>query len=221
MELRKRVAARQDVAMTGAVVRAVRRRWLIEIAPGDLRLVGSAAELGDLLRHGPVTADMQVYEVGAGPRALRNVPELARLLPQIEDSEPPIRPRPVREETRSPERAKLSEELAVLNRPLEGDIEYYDEVPRSRMKPVLAVVVLAAIACAGYLWLAQRHRADDRPAVVPAKMPATEPARAPVAPAAASPAAGAASSTLDRPDDPEPEGDPPLPSAAAGRARYR
>ena len=97
--------------------------WLIEIAGCEIHLVGSDAELRNLLRRRPVTGETQVYEVGARPRALQNVPELARLLPQAADSEPPIRqPRP-RLETRSPERIKLSEELAVLNRPLEDEVE--------------------------------------------------------------------------------------------------
>ena len=137
--------------------------WLIEIAGCEIHLVGSDAELRNLLRRRPVTGETQVYEVGARPRALQNVPELARLLPQAADSEPPIRqPRP-RLETRSPERAKLSEELAVLNRPLEDEVEYYDEVRRSRAKPVFAAVMfVAALAGAGYLLLAQRDRAATR-----------------------------------------------------------
>jgi hypothetical protein len=110
-------------------------------------------------------------------------------------------------ETRSPERAKLSEELAVLNRPLEGEVEYYDEAPRWRATWVFAaVLLLAAIGCAGYLLLARGHRADDGAAgsgaVVPAKAPASEAVSA-------------------RPE-PEPESDPPAPSAGAARfARTR
>ena len=112
------------------------------------------------------------------------------------DSEPPIRRPHRRLETRSPERVKLSEELAVLNRPLENEVEYYDEVPRGRAKTVLVtVLVLASLGATGYLVLAQRHRAG-----LPAGAPTTAPvsAPAPVAPTAASPAAKV-----------EPEGDPP------------
>jgi hypothetical protein len=151
----------------------------------------------------------------------------------VEQSEPPIRQPQVHAETRSPERVKLSEELAILNRPLEGEVEYYDAVPRSRAKPVFAaVMVLAVIGGAGYLF-GQRHRADHDAAAPPirpgeqasstgeslsasagtaAKAPATEPVptRAPVAGAAAE----AGSSASRAPGELEPEGDPPVPSAA-------
>jgi hypothetical protein len=160
----------------------------------------------------------------------------------LEESEPPIRRPHLQVETRSPERVKLSEELAILNRPLEDEVEYYDEAPPSRAKPVFAVVaVLAAIGGAGYLLLAQSHRADDNAAappvrqgeqvspigappaasaatpVVPTNAPATEPAptQAPVAPIAPGPAAEAASSTSGSLGEIDPEGDPPVPSAAA------
>jgi len=151
----------------------------------------------------------------------------------LEQSEPPIRQLHLQAETRSPERVKLSEELAILNRPLEDEVEYYDEVPRSRAKPVFAaVMVLAAIGGAGYLF-GQRHRADSdavappmgqgeqasstgasllAPAGTAAKAPATEPVptRARVAGAAAE----AGSSASRAPGEVEPEGDPPVPSAA-------
>jgi hypothetical protein len=177
-----------------------------------------------------VTAETQVYEIGAGPRALRDIPELARLLAQIEDSEPPIRQRHVRLETRSPERVKLSEELAVLNRPLADEIEYYDEVPRWRGSRVLVVLlVLAALGCAGYLLFGPRHGGDDNAAagapVVPPAVPAIAPvpARAPAAPLPqpppieARPAAKAAPRTPPEPVEAEPEGDPPLPPRHRGR----
>jgi hypothetical protein len=165
----------------------------------------------------------------------------AKPVAKVEESEPPIRQPRLQVETRSPERIKLSEELAVLNRPLADEVEYYDEVPRSRAQPVFAaVMVLAVIGGAGYLF-GQRHRADHNAvappmrqgeqasstgaslsasagtAVVPAKAPATEPVptRAPIAPIAASPAAEAGSSTSGTPGDLDPEGDPPGPSAAA------
>lgn len=144
---------------------------------------------------------------------------------EVEESEPPIRRPRLQVETRSPERIKLSEELAVLNRPLEDEIEYYDEVPRSRAKPVFAaVMVLAVIGGAGYLF-GQRHRTDDNAAarfmrqgeqasaigaplsasagtaVVPAKAPATEPVptRVPVAPIVTGPAREAGSGTSATP----------------------
>jgi hypothetical protein len=154
---------------------------------------------------------------------------------------PPIRQPQFQVETRSPERIKLSEELAVLDRPLEEEIEYYDPVPRSRAKPVVAVVMVLALGGAGYSLLAQRHRADDRAAdhsmrqgeqasaigaplsasagtaLVPTKAPATEPVptAVPVAPIAPSPTAETGASTSGIPGELEPEGDP-SPSAARG-----
>ena len=85
-------------------------------------------------------------------------------------SEPPIRPpepldrnAPVRGESpipsdyRSPERAMLSQELAILNRPLEDEIEYYDEVPHRRWpKRIPIVLALAAAAGVAYLFAAPR-----------------------------------------------------------------
>jgi hypothetical protein len=165
---------------------------------------------------------------------------------KVEEFEPP----PIRQphfavETRSPERIKLSEELAVLNRPLEEEVEYYDPVPRSRAKPVVAVVMVLALGGAGYSLLAQRHRAaDDHAAdrsmrqgeqvsaigaprsasagnaVVPTKAPATEPVPtpAPVAPIAPGPTAEAGSSTSGTPGELEPEGDPPPPAARGSQS---
>jgi hypothetical protein len=144
----------------------------------------------------------------------------------IEESEPPIRRPHLQAETRSPERVKLSEELAILNRPLEDEVEYYDEVPPSRAKPVLAaMVVLVALGGAGYLLLAQRHSADDnaaagpvrqgeQPSPIGAQLSAS--AATPVVPTKPpGPAAEAASSTSGTLREIDPEGDPPMPSAAA------
>jgi hypothetical protein len=162
-----------------------------------------------------------------------------------QESEPPIRQPRFQVETRSPERVKLSEELAVLNRPLEDEVEYYDEVPPSRAKPAFAVVmVLVALGGASYFMFAQRHRADDNApappvrqgeqaspigaplpasattAVVPANASTTEPppAPAPVAPIGAGPASEARTRTSGTAGGLEPEGDPPPPSTRARHA---
>jgi hypothetical protein len=187
-----------DGPMTGAVGRAGPRRWLIEIAGGESHLVGSDEELRDLVRRRQVTGETRVYEIGAGPHALRSIPELAHLLPDAEESEPPIRRPHLQLETRSPERIKLSEELAILDRPLEDEIEYYDEAPRSRAKPALVVLMILAALGGGYLLLTQRHRAD-----VPDKALETEPMRTP--------------SRSESPAAPEPEGDPPPSAPGAGQ----
>jgi hypothetical protein len=118
-----------------------RERWLIQLDRGELRLVEGDDQLVELLRAGRITGATQVYEVAANPRALGQIPQLERLLIGAMASEPPVR-----RERRSPERSLLSEELAVLDRPLEDDIEYYDEVPMRRWPKRLAVAcALAAV----------------------------------------------------------------------------
>jgi hypothetical protein len=127
------------------------RRWLLQIDQ-ELRLIESEQQLATLLRLGRVTSATPVYEIAAIPRPLGDVAELARLLPEPLVSEPPIRV-----DHRSRERALLSEELAVLNRPLEDDVEYYDEVPVRRWPKRLAVtLVLAAAALGAYPLVASR-----------------------------------------------------------------
>jgi len=187
---------------------ARKRRWLVQVEGGGFRLVEGDARLHDLVRQQQVTLQSQVYEISSGPRAVGDVLEAAQLLPPEPESEPPIRQPQLRAETRSPERVKLSEELALLNRPLEDEVEYYDEVPRGRTKTLFAAaMVVAALGGAGYPFLVQRHRADD------AAAPATT--GLPVAPSAASPPAEAGSSTSGESREAEPEGDPPVPPAAA------
>jgi hypothetical protein len=132
----------------------------------------------------------------------------------LEQSEPPIRQPHIQAETRSPERVKLSEELAILNRPLEGEVEYYDEVPRSRAKPVFAaVMVLAVIGGAGYLF-GQRHRADHDAVAFPIRPGEQASSTGESLSASAGTAVVPASSVSQIPGELEPEGDPPVPSAA-------
>lgn len=126
-------------------------RWLVQVDQ-ELRLVEGEQQLATLLRLGRVSSATPAYEVAAIPRPLGDVADLARLLPEPPTSEPSIRM-----EHRSRERALLSEELAVLNRPLEGDVEYYDEIPARRWpKRLAASLVLAAAAVGAYPLVASR-----------------------------------------------------------------
>jgi tetratricopeptide (TPR) repeat protein len=180
---------------------------LIEVAGGDLRVVDGEAGLRDLVAHGLLTPETRVYEVGPGPRPAGEIPALARWLPEAETSEPP----PVRAGFRSPERALLSEELAVLNRPLEDEEEFYEELPRSRLRLVVTVAMLFGVAgLGGYLLLAYRHRAVERAAATP--VGAAAPISARVLPTAPGPSPSAA---LIQPSaaPPPPVSTPPAPPA--------
>src|SRR4051794_26460786 len=67
----------------------------------------------------------------------------------------------------------FNEEMAVLERPIEGDVEYYDEIPpvrRLRLLPLAAAIV--AVAGGGLLVLSgHRAGAPIDAAAVPASMP--------------------------------------------------
>jgi hypothetical protein len=139
----------------GAATRSVRptiphrsvghgQRWLIQVEGGEFQLVESERELAELARLGRVTASTPVYPVGDGPRPLGEIPDLAGFVGGPVLSEPPIRL-----ERRSPERAMLSEELAILNRPLEDEIEYYDEIPVRRWPRRVAIVLALAAGVLG------------------------------------------------------------------------
>jgi hypothetical protein len=110
--------------------------------------VESEEELAELARLGRVTPKTPVYSVGDGPRALGEIPDLAGLVGWPVSSEPPIRL-----ERRSPERAMLSEELAILDRPLDDDIEYYDAVPVRRWPRNLAILLALAAGALGAYFL--------------------------------------------------------------------
>jgi hypothetical protein len=110
----------------------------------------------------------------------------------------------------------FSEELAVLDRPLEGDVEYYDEVPPTRRLRLLPVAVAVFAAAGGGLWALSAHR-GKRPievgavatSIPPASVPAfTPPPPSPpavalsgttAAPIAAAPSAPAATAPLATP----------------------
>jgi hypothetical protein len=111
---------------------------------GEFQLVETETELVELLGMGRVTSTTPLYAVGDGPRTIREIPELAHLMSKVVSSEPAIR-----RHRRSPERAMLSEELAILNRPLEDEVEYYDETPSRRWPKRVAFVTAFAAAVIG------------------------------------------------------------------------
>jgi hypothetical protein len=86
----------------------------------------------------------------------------------------------------------FNEEMSVLDRPLEGEVEFYDEPkPRRWRVPAIGGVIFLA-SCAAYLGvLRHRSTAEAAPAPAPAPAVATAPAAATPPGAAAVPAATA------------------------------
>lgn len=114
----------------------------------------------------------------------------------------------VREATERPRKntmERFNDELSVLERPLEGDIEYYDEAPPpARWRKLGAFVLVAGLTCGGSLFV-MRH-SSHREAVAPSS------ATVSAAPAAAAPGASPPSSPTS-PASPDPEAHPVLAAA--------
>jgi hypothetical protein len=103
----------------------------------------------------------------------------------------------------------FNDELAVLDRPIEGDVEYEDEVqPPSRFRRVgLFAGIVVVMGLGGGLLLSRRHATVEAPAQASAQ-PAP-PAATPTVLAAAAPAAAMPAPT------PTPAAEPPAEQAAA------
>jgi hypothetical protein len=210
-------------ASTGRYGHLGGRRWLIQ-SGAELHLVTSDEELRDLARRAELTPDTPIYKVGA-PQPLVEVPELAALLTETSESAPPVRAG-----RRSSERAQLSEELAILNRPLLDDVEYYDQVPRSGLRRAIGVLaVLALIGGGGYFALRHGHQLEQlvrgfwpvrgsSPAPVAAIAPAPTPPSVPGGVPNRAPATPELEPATRGPAAPEPEADPPVAPPTAGRA---
>jgi hypothetical protein len=208
------------------------QRWLIQTDEGDLLLIDDEDHLAQLLGSGRVTGTASVYEVGPGPRTLAQVPDLARVLSKAVSSEPP--PRHVR---RSPEHAALSDELSLLDRPLDYEIEYYDPPGKRWVRWVALLVGLAAASFGAYVFALPRypelrslvmtrlirpvseaaHLASSPPAppaAAPAPAPAAAPVPAPIGPAAIQtsppPAPPAEAAPAAAPEAPAAEADEPV-----------
>jgi hypothetical protein len=153
--------------------------------------------------------------------------------PPVHDAEapPPVRdadaPPPVHD-AKAP--APVDEEMALLDRPFEGEPEFYDEVPRSRSAKIAAAVVFLLVAgVGGYFGLRPRTRPARPAPAITAKTPAA-PARLappPAPPPQPSPPPVAAPPDRGAPPAP-PLSDPPpetVPAAAlpapAARPRAR
>ena len=195
------------------------KRWVIEGAGGSPKVVGSADEVRDLLDQGRISADSRVYEIVTAPRRLRDVPELRAVLAEPLSSEPPVR-----HGAWSDERAQLSEELAILDRPLDDAIEYYDEPTGSRPKRVVVGILALVIAGLGFgayaararpSWLLPRPDASKEQVVaVAAPIPSVSESPAAAAPLVAPPPLAAAAA---RPAIVPGVGEPARDKPAAGR----
>jgi tetratricopeptide (TPR) repeat protein len=190
-----------------------RRRWLIELVDGNLRLVDDEAGLRDLIARGLLTRESRVYEVGDGPHTSAEIPGLARLLADVE-----MAGRVTRTSFRSLERARLSEELAILNRPLEDEEPFYEELPRSRIRPLVAVFAIFALAgTAGYFQVRYRRISEMVARAAPSNR---EPAPVRLSPSAPAPISARAPDLSNMPQGPAPVSAPaaardhPAPSGA-------
>jgi hypothetical protein len=127
----------------------------------------------------------------------------------IVDTPPPPPPEP---RGRRSTLETFNDEMAVLERPLEDEVEYIDEKPPRRWGHVAAFVATVTLVGGGGAYLLSQHRAAAAAArgepVQPAMATARAPASPPVAalepgraPAAAAPAAPAAAPTPAEEDD--------------------
>jgi hypothetical protein len=121
----------------------------------------------------------------------------------------------------------FNEELAVLERPLDNDVEYYDEKPPSRWSGKRSYLIgMIAIAAVSGLVFVKMRSSSAAPTQVSAAAPVAAPAVAATAPAvpspalaAATPAAAVPQEIADAPAD-EPAADDSAPRHAPSRAEW-
>jgi hypothetical protein len=112
----------------------------------------------------------------------------------------------------------FNDEMAVLERPLEGDVEYVDEKPPTRWRAAAAFITTVAIVGGGGAFMIHRHRAGlaahelpSRPAAVTVGAPPPSPVA--VAQAAAAPAPGPTAVAKASPVEDAIDGDDAEPAA--------
>jgi TolA-binding protein len=176
------------------------RVWLLQIRPGELRLVREFSEVIRFILERRVDRKALVYEIAGEPRTLGEIPELANLFGDEQ------LPRPTEERALRP-----SEEVPYLDSisPL-GATEsafaddFYDVPLQSRLPRLLALGLGLVAVAGGGLW-AVRHfggaspesmlasvtesHTTSSPPSVPAAAPAVPPAKPTPAPVAEIPAA--------------------------------
>lgn len=124
----------------------------------------------------------------------------------VADQGPPAAPR-IRKTTLE----HFNEEMSVLDRPLEGEVEFYDEPKPRRWRVPATGAAIFLVSCGAYLGvLRHRSTAAALAAPAPAAVVAAAPAVATPPPVAAAPSGSAAVEPASAPPAPA-----PAPSAAA------
>jgi hypothetical protein len=129
---------------------------------------------------------------------------------------PPDEPRPRRTTL-----DLFNDEMAVMERPIEGDVEYVDEKPPSRWRPLAAFIgVVAVVGVGGAFLISHRHSAVAARAADSAAAPVVA-AAAPAAPVAPAPAAAAAAAPAAAPADDGEADEQPAADASSWKAPAR
>lgn len=128
----------------------------------------------------------------------------------------------------------FNDEMSVLERPLEGEVEYFDEKPPSRLPRLVGFVAVIVVVGVGGSFLISRHRATagtqaqasppSSPAPAAAQPVLAARAEAPAATAVAPAEAAAADTAAAAPSDDATAGDDsarPAPGAGAGWGKVR
>ena len=128
------------------------RRWVLDLGGQQLRLLESDAALIKMITQLRLTPATKVYELGSDARTLADIPQLRSLF-----EEPLAVAGSAHTDSSALALDELNVELAVLDRPLEGEADYYDEVPRPRWPRRAATAAILLLAGGGYMLSPLRH----------------------------------------------------------------
>jgi hypothetical protein len=136
-----------------------------------------------------------------------------------EPLEPPAHPQRQRRSTLD----TFNDDLAVLERPLDGDVEYVDEKPPTRWREAAAFIATVAIVGGGGAFMIHRHRAGLAAHEAPSPPATVAVASTPSSPVAvaqptAAPAAGPTAVAQAAPAEDAADGHDAEPAAASPRA---
>jgi len=110
----------------------------------------------------------------------------------VEDAPPPVRttaPEELAPRVRKTTVDVFNDEMSVLDRPLEGEVEYYDEPKPRRWKvPAIGLAIFMVSCAGGYLAFAHGRAPSARPTLATAPLPPAATAADPPAPPVVAPA---------------------------------